>query len=74
MDALASADNVLEQNDASRAAASEPKEQPHSQLQTGEDNKFQQAISSWRSMCICALVTHLSPIDQKLTVQPQASI
>lgn len=49
MDALASADNVLEQNDATRAAPPEADEPSHSQPQTGEDNKFQQAISSWRS-------------------------
>jgi hypothetical protein len=51
MDAFATTDRIIEQNDASNAqteAATAVEAEP----QVKEDNKFQKAISSWRGMLL----------------------
>lgn len=51
MDAFATAESVLHENEASQARA-EPHEPSQPDAETREENKFQRAISSWRSMYI----------------------
>jgi hypothetical protein len=55
MDAFATADRVIEQNDVSNAQTEAAAADVEAESQAKEDNKFQKAISSWRGMFSCGL-------------------